>query len=53
VREAFFHDYFNVVLRDVVAGYREEWHKHALDVIDWGFGEVVSLDELREIWALS
>jgi hypothetical protein len=36
-----------------VAGYREEWHKHALDVIDWGFGEVVSLDELREIWTLS
>jgi nicotinamidase-related amidase len=50
VREAFFHDYFNVVLRDVVAGYREEWHNHALDVIDWGFGEVVTLDQLRQIW---
>lgn len=50
VREAFFHDYFNVVLRDVVAGYREQWHNHALDVIDWGFGEVVTLDQLREIW---
>lgn len=51
VREAFFHDYFNVVLRDVVAGYRKEWHDHALEVIDWGFGEVVTLDELRQAWA--
>lgn len=51
VREAFFHDYFNVVLRDVVAGYREELHNHSLEVIDWGFGEVVTLDELREAWA--
>lgn len=50
VREAFFHDYFNVVLRDVVAGYREEWHNHSLEVIDWGFGEVVDLDNLREAW---
>lgn len=51
VREAFFHDYFNVVLEDVVAGYRQEWHDHSLKVIDWGFGEVVSLNDLRAVWS--
>jgi nicotinamidase-related amidase len=50
VREAFFHDYFAIVLRDAVAGYRPEWHENALQVIDWGFGEVISLDDLRAIW---
>lgn len=52
VREAFFHDYFNVVLRDVVAGYRQTWHDTSLEVIDWGFGEVVSLADLRAIWSV-
>ncbi|MDH3498971.1 MAG: cysteine hydrolase [Acidimicrobiia bacterium] len=51
VREAFFHDYFNVVLRDVVAGYRKEWHETSLDVIDWGFGEVVESHDLDAAWA--
>lgn len=50
VREAFFHDYFNVVLRDVVAGYRPQWHETSLEVIDWGFGEVVELADLRAAW---
>lgn len=51
VREAFFHDYFNVVLRDVVAGYRQAWHDTSLEIIDWGFGEVVDLEDLRAVWA--
>lgn len=50
VREAFFRDYFAVVLRDVVAGYRPEWHEYSLQVIDWGFGEVAGLDDLKRIW---
>ncbi len=50
VREAFFRDYFNVVLSDAVAGYRERWHEVALEVIDWGFGEVVTLAELQRAW---
>ncbi len=53
VREAFFHDYFNVVLRDVVGGYVDEWHENSLAVIDWGFGEVVELADLREAWQLA
>ena len=51
VREAFFHDYFNVVLSDVVGGYRHEWHETSLEIIDWGFGEVVELAELRRVWS--
>ncbi|MPZ51401.1 MAG: isochorismatase family protein [Acidimicrobiia bacterium] len=51
VREAFFHDYFNIVLGDVVAGYRQDWHEHSLQLMDWGFGEVVDLDDLRSVWA--
>ncbi len=50
VREAFFHDYFNVVLRDVVAGHRPDWHEMSLAVIDWGFGEVADLGQLLESW---
>lgn len=53
VREAFFHDYFNVVLRDVVGGYVEKWHENSLAIIDWGFGEVVELADLREAWQLA
>jgi ureidoacrylate peracid hydrolase len=52
VREAFFHDYFNVVLSDVVAGYRQPWHETTLEVIDWGFGEVATLADLRSAWGL-
>lgn len=51
VREAFFHDYFNLILSDVVAGYRREWHDHSLQVMDWGFGEVIDLDALRAVWS--
>jgi ureidoacrylate peracid hydrolase len=50
VREAFFHDYFAIVLRDAVAGYRPEWHENALQVIDWGFGEVISFADLQATW---
>lgn len=51
VREAFFHDYFNIILRDVVAGYRPELHENSLKVMDWGFGEVVGLEDLRAVWS--
>ncbi len=53
VREAFFHDYFNVILRDVVAGYRPAWHETSLEIMDWGFGQVATLDELRAAWGLT
>lgn len=51
VREAFFHDYFNVVLSDAVGGYRDDWHETSLEVIDWGFGEVIELADLRQAWS--
>jgi len=50
VREAFFRDYFNVILRDVVAGAPRRWHEHSLAVMDWGFGEVTDLADLRLAW---
>lgn len=47
VREASFPDYYNVVLSDVVGGYRDDWHQTSLKVIDWGFGEVAEFADLR------
>lgn len=51
VREAFFRDYYNVVLSDVVGGYNDAWHEHSLKVIDWGFGEVIDLADLADAWS--
>jgi ureidoacrylate peracid hydrolase len=50
VRQAFFHDYYAVIVRDVVAGAPRQWHEISLAVMDWGFGEVVDLEEMRTAW---
>ncbi|MGH8914943.1 MAG: cysteine hydrolase [Acidimicrobiia bacterium] len=51
VREAFFRDYYNIVLSDVVGGYNDLFHETSLKVIDWGFGEVIDLAALNEAWS--
>ena len=50
VRQAFFHDYFSIVISDAVAGWNETWHTTSLDVMDWGFAEVVPLSRVLESW---
>lgn len=41
VRDAFFADYHVVVCEDGVAGWNPEWHRVSLQILDWGFAEVV------------
>lgn len=50
VREAFFRDYSPVVLDDAVAGWQPEWHRTSLEVMDWGFAEVVPSSRLLVAW---
>lgn len=50
VRQAFFNDYFSVVVSDAVAGWQPDWHRTSLEVLDWGFAQVVSTTQLFEAW---
>ncbi|MPZ87248.1 MAG: isochorismatase family protein [Nitriliruptorales bacterium] len=50
VRDAFFSDYSPVVLEDAVAGWQPDWHRTSLEVMDWGFAEVVSASRLLVAW---
>lgn len=50
VREAFFHNYFNVIVRDAVAGWQDRWHETSLEVMDFHFGQVVEKAELAAAW---
>lgn len=47
VREAYMRDYDVVVVRECVAGVKQEWHEMALEVWSQYIGEVVGLDELE------
>jgi ureidoacrylate peracid hydrolase len=51
VRDAFFKDYSTVVPEDAVAGWQQDWHRTSLQVMDWGFAEVVSSSRLLAAWA--
>jgi ureidoacrylate peracid hydrolase len=51
VREAFFRDYSCVVPRDAVAGWQPQWHATSLEVMDWGFAEVLPTERLEQAWA--
>lgn len=50
VRQAFFKDYFSVVVSDAVGGWQPDWHKTALEVLDWGFAEVVPSGDVLAAW---
>ena len=50
VRDAFFKDYSCVVPSDGVAGWQPDWHRTSLQVMDWGFAQVVSSAELLLAW---
>ena len=50
VRDAFFRDYYNVILADGVASWDETLHRHSLQVMDWGFGEVACADDVLTLW---
>ena len=50
VRQAFFKDYFSVVVSDAVTGWQPDWHRTSLEVMDWGFAHVVTVDELLTAW---
>jgi ureidoacrylate peracid hydrolase len=50
VRDAFFADYHVVVCSDCVAGWNAEWHRVSLEVMDWGFAEVVPSPRVLEAW---
>lgn len=50
IRQAFFNDFFSVVVSDSVAGWQPEWHRASLEVLDWGFAQVVTADQLFEAW---
>jgi ureidoacrylate peracid hydrolase len=50
IRQAFFRDFFSVVVSDSVAGWQPDWHRTSLQVLDWGFAEVVTAGRLFEAW---
>lgn len=50
VRDAFFADYHSVVCSDCVAGWNAEWHRYSLQLMDWGFAEVVPSARVLEAW---
>jgi ureidoacrylate peracid hydrolase len=50
VRDAFFADYHVVVCGDCVAGWNPEWHRVSLEIMDWGFAEVVASERVFEAW---
>lgn len=47
---AFFADYHVVVCEDCVAGWNPEWHRVSLEIMDWGFAEVVPSPRVFEAW---
>jgi ureidoacrylate peracid hydrolase len=49
-RSAFMRDYFIVLLEDATAAISEEIHHAALDNLANYFGDVVTVDEICEIW---
>ncbi|MGW3811260.1 cysteine hydrolase family protein [Micromonospora sp. NPDC005113] len=50
VREAFFKDYDCVVPRETTAGWQPQWHQTSLDVMDWGFAQVVPVEAVHRVW---
>jgi ureidoacrylate peracid hydrolase len=50
VRDAFFADYSVVVAADGVAGWNPDWHRTSLQIMDWGFAEVVPAARVLEAW---
>lgn len=50
VRDAFFADYHVVVCGDCVAGWNPEWHRVSLEIMDWGFAEVVPAPRVFTAW---
>lgn len=51
VRDAAFLDYSCVVPRETTAGWQPDWHQTSLQVMDWGFGRVVGLQDVVGAWA--
>jgi len=49
VRDAYMLDYDVVIIEDCIAGVREDWHKMAFEVWKHYFGEVVVLDEFKQM----
>jgi ureidoacrylate peracid hydrolase len=49
-REAFVRDYYTVVVADGSAAYSQQEHETALNLIDRFFGEITTIDRLREFW---
>lgn len=49
-REAFVRDYYTVVVRDGSAAYSQQEHDTALELVDRFFGDVVSIDDIRQLW---
>jgi nicotinamidase-related amidase len=50
VRDAFFADYHVIVCSDCVAGWNPDWHRHSLEIMDWGFAEVVPSARVLSAW---
>ncbi|HET9716155.1 MAG TPA: isochorismatase family cysteine hydrolase [Pseudolabrys sp.] len=50
-REGFMNDYYVVLVRDGTAAYSHEEHEMTVRNIDRFFGEVSTIEELREIWS--
>jgi ureidoacrylate peracid hydrolase len=51
-REAFVRDYYTVVIADGSAAYSQQEHENALKLIDRFFGEVTTIDQIRQLWPL-
>lgn len=49
VRDAYMRDYDVVVVKDCIAGVRDDWHETALAVWSHYVGEVVTLSEFRDM----
>lgn len=50
VRDAYARDFEIIVVRDCVAGIREDFHKNSLKVIESYFGEVLPLETLENVF---
>lgn len=49
IRDAYVRDYDVVIVEDCIGGVREDWHRVAVEVWRHYLGEVVSLDEFRQM----
>ena len=47
MRDAYMRDYDLVMVKDCIAGVRQDWHESALEVWSHYVGEVVELSDLQ------